>query len=152
MRPSEAAPDRGPVARLLHTLKNNPLGTFYLELRPRWEFADIDGDRNANALTLRTVAGLGTRSWKGLSLLVEGESVITVDSDWYFDGTGRSNGRSFVPDPPKTDLNQLYLDYESPWAGTSLRIGRQRMQLDDERFITPRDRCFALAAAVDAEA
>ncbi len=124
-----------PLRRALDTFKNNPLGSFYLEMIGRYEFADIDDVRDSHALTLRTVLGFGSRTWHGFSLLVEGESVLAADADWYFDGTGAPTGRSLVADPEDTDLNQLYLDYFHDEWTSGFRIGRQEIVLDDARFI-----------------
>ncbi len=120
---------------LLERLRSNPLGRFYLKLRPRYEFADVEGSRDSHAGTLRGVLGFGSRAWHGFSFLVEGEGIATLDTDWYFDGTGDPNGRSLVPDPPHIDLNQGYVHYENADWTTNLRGGRQRVLLDDERFV-----------------
>ncbi len=134
-RAADAGSAASGVADLLDALKSNRLGSFYLSLRPRYEYAKIQGARHSNALTLRTAAGFGSRSWRGLSFLVEGEAVSAADSDWYFNGVRRSNGRSLVPDPADIDLNQGYLHYEHTEWTTHLRVGRQRLILDDARFI-----------------
>ena len=39
-----------------------------------------------------------------------------------------------VADPEGTDLNQFYVQYAAP-AGTTVRLGRQRIKLDTERFV-----------------
>ncbi len=120
---------------LLDDLKANRLGSFYLKLRPRYEYADAEGDRKAHAATLRGVVGFGSRTWRGLSFLVEGEGVGNMDQDWYYDGTGNRRNRTLVPDPPTLGLNQGYLAYEHLDWTTQLRLGRQRILLDDERFV-----------------
>ncbi len=123
------------LERLLHGLKDNPLGSFTVKLRPRYEYAKIDGSDSGNALTLRAAVGFGSRTWKGLSFFVEGEGIASADRDGYFDGTRRPNGRSFIPDPPVIDLNQGYVHYEHAEWTTNLRAGRQRILLDDQRFV-----------------
>ncbi len=116
-------------------LTTTPFGRFYAQLRPRYEFADIERDRDSHALTLRGVVGFGSRVWKGLSFLLEGEGIATADDDWYFDGTGTPSGRSLIADPADIDLNQGYLHYELPEWTTDARAGRQRIILDDARFV-----------------
>lgn len=133
-QPAESTPAQT-ISRGLGYLKDNPLGSFYLKLRPRFEHADQSRLGRSAALTMRTVAGLGTRSFHGLSLLAEGEAVITVKESLYFDGVSRPNGRTLVPDPRDAELNQLYLDYRTPWAKSGLRVGRQRILIDDQRFV-----------------
>ncbi len=126
---AQPAPGRPPA----HWLKDNPFGAFYLKLRPRFEFVDIDGKRSGYATSLRTVLGFGSRRWHGFSLLAEGASVLAVGR--YFDGSDGPSGRSLIADPVVTRLNQLYLDYQLPEWTTALRVGRQRVVLDDERFV-----------------
>ncbi len=143
--PSAAAPpdpapgaERGFRSRLesfLELLKDNRFGSFYLGLRPRYEYANREGALGSHALTLRGVFGFGSRTWRGFSFLVEGEGTAVIEPSWYFDGIGAPNGRTLVPDPPNIDLNQAYLHYErSEWT-TELRLGRQRLILDDARFV-----------------
>ncbi len=122
--------------RLLSASKRNRAGSLYLQLRPRYEYAHIDdGTDEAHAVTLRAAFGFGSRTWKGFSLLVEGEGVAPIEPDLYWDGTGTPNGRAFVPDPPTIELNQGYLDWEWPRLTTRLRGGRQRVVLDDQRWV-----------------
>lgn len=132
--PPPVEPKTG-VQRALAAFKNNPLGSFSMTLRPRYEFADQDGLENSDAVTMRAALGFGTRAYKGLSLFAEGEGVVSPKESLYFDGVSKPNGRIRVADPQDIELNQLYLDYRSPWAKSELRVGRQRMQLDDQRFI-----------------
>ena len=41
-----------------------------------------------------------------------------------------------IADPPDTEVNQAYLLFDRPdWLGTSVKGGRQRIVLDDHRFI-----------------
>ncbi|MDJ0850822.1 MAG: alginate export family protein [Myxococcota bacterium] len=123
------------LERVLAGLKDNPLGSFSVKLRPRYEYAKIDGSDPGHAFTLRAAIGFGSRTWKGFSFFVEGEGIASADRDWYFDGTRRPNGRSFIPDPPGIDLNQGYVHYERTDWTTNLRAGRQRILLDDQRFV-----------------
>ncbi len=119
----------------LSPLKDNPAGSFYLKLRPRWEYADERGADPAHALTVRAAGGFGSRQWMGLSFLAEGEAILAADDDLYFDGVSSPNGRSLVLDPEDLDLNQLYVAYENPVGKLRLRAGRQRILLGDQRFV-----------------
>ena len=54
-----------------------------------------------------------------------------------FNNLSGDPGRSDYPvvvDPKGPDLNQLYLDYD-PNADTKIRVGRQRILLDNQRFV-----------------
>jgi len=105
-----------------------------LNLRPRYEFVDQDGRPDeANAFTLRTLAGWKTNAWNGLSATVELIDVGRLD-DEYNDGQNGKIRYPVVADPDNTDVNQLYLD----WAGlpaTNIRAGRQSIKLDNVRFV-----------------
>ncbi len=128
--------DRPAAGSLLTSLFSpKPIGRLFLELRPRYEYADQEGSRSSNALTLRTHLGFGTRTWRGLSALIEGESVLTADQDWYDNGVGTPNRRTVITDPKDTDVNRAYLSYEHVDARARARVGRQRIILDDARFV-----------------
>ncbi len=105
-----------------------------LNLRPRYEFVDQDGrPDDANAYTLRTLAGWKTGAWNGLSATIELIDVGRLN-DEYNDGQNGKVQYPVVADPDNTDVNQLYLD----WAGlpaTSIRAGRQSIKLDNVRFV-----------------
>ncbi len=105
-----------------------------LNLRPRYEFVDQNGrPEEANAVTLRTLAGWKTGAWKGLSATIELIDVGRLN-DNYNDGQNGKTQYPVVADPDNTDVNQLYLD----WAGlpaTNVRAGRQSIKLDNVRFV-----------------
>jgi hypothetical protein len=109
-------------------------GKATLNLRPRYEFVDQDGRPDeANAFTVRTLAGWKTGAWNGLSATIELIDVGRLD-DEYNDGQNGKVRYPVVADPDNTDVNQLYLD----WAGlpaTNIRAGRQSIKLDNVRFV-----------------
>ncbi len=114
-----------------------------IELRPRLELGNIEtpDTRHATAWTMRTRAGIGSKPIYGFSAYAELENSFSLDHDKYFDGVERPNGRTLVADPEETDLNQGYLQYENDaWADLHLRGGRQRIVLDNARFIGNRAR------------
>lgn len=105
-----------------------------LNLRPRYEFVDRDGSpENGNALTMRTLAGWKTQSWKGLGFTAE---LINVGraNDNYNDGQNGKTRYPVIADPDDTDVNQLFLDY-SGLPATLIRAGRQSIKLDNVRFV-----------------
>ncbi len=119
-------------------------GTVKANLRARWENARIDDAKVANALTLRTRLGYGTKAWHGLSAYAEFENIASADGSLYYNGVGtNTRGRTLVADPGTTELNQAYGDFAFTTLGsfdlhetkTKLRAGRQRMIYDDARFI-----------------
>jgi len=108
-----------------------------VNIRVRYEQVDQDSfEENANALTTRLRLNYRTGDWKGWSAFAEFDHVFHLVND-FNSGSGTSPGKSEYPvvaDPKGTDLNQLYLDYRfnEQWA---IRAGRQRILLDDERFV-----------------
>jgi hypothetical protein len=103
-------------------------------LRPRYEFVDQDGrPEDANAVTLRTLAGWKTGTWNALSATIELIDVGRLN-DNYNDGQNGKAQYPVVADPDNTDINQLYVD----WVGlpaTNIRAGRQSIKLDNVRFV-----------------
>lgn len=109
-------------------------GKAHMQTRLRHEEVSVDNSVNddATALTLRTRLGYTTGTLAGLSGMLEFEDVRTVaDTDEY---APVQNGYEFIADPPVTELNQAYMNFDSG-AGLSLRYGRQRIILDNARFV-----------------
>ncbi len=114
-------------------------GDANLNLRYRYEFVDQEGfDENANASTLRIRLNYLTGQWKNWSGFVEMDYVGEVIVNDFNSGAGTSSENRdqypVVADPKGTDLNQLYLDYKASDEAT-LRFGRQRILLDNQRFV-----------------
>ncbi|OYZ12609.1 MAG: hypothetical protein B7Y36_03680 [Novosphingobium sp. 28-62-57] len=104
-----------------------------IDARLHFEHIDQDGiAMPADALTIRTRAGaeLGHGPF---SLLVEGEATAVV-IDRYNDGF---NGlaRPVVADPGNAELNRAQLRYTD--HGLAFTVGRQRLELADQRFVGP---------------
>src|SRR5262245_4003353 len=112
-------------------------GTVKLDMRARYEHADADGFAPSNAATLRTRLGYGTQPWEGLSAYGELENIAAADKDAYYDGIPpNTRDRTTIADPVDTEVNQAYLMLDRPdWLGTLVKGGRQRIVLDDHRFI-----------------
>jgi len=114
-------------------------GKATIDLRYRYEFVDQDGfDKNANASTLRFRLNYQTGKWNDWSGFVEFDQVIEAFVDNFNSGSGTSGpGRNIYPvvaDPDGSDLNQMYLQY-APGEDWQTRIGRQRIILDEHRFV-----------------
>jgi len=114
-------------------------GEAHIPLRYRYEFVDQDGfDENANASTLRIRLNYRTGQWSNWSAFVEMDYLGEVLVNNFNSGAGTSsdnrNQYPVVADPKGTDLNQLYFDYK-PSKDATLRFGRQRILLDNERFV-----------------
>jgi hypothetical protein len=106
--------------------------------RYRYEHVDQDNDlKNANASTLRLRLNYRTGQWKGWSAFAEFDHVFHLLMDDFNSGAGTSPNRteySVVADPKGSDLNQLYFDLD-PNDDWKYRFGRQRILLDNQRFV-----------------
>jgi len=107
-------------------------------VRARYEGVDKDNAlKDANALTARLRLNYKTGSWKGWSAFAEYDHVFGLIRD-YNAGGGTTPDKfgvyQTVADPKGSDLNQLYLDYSLSEA-TMVRAGRQRVLLDNQRFV-----------------
>src|SRR3546814_25829 len=100
----------------------------------RYENVDQDGIlEKADALTIRARAGFELGLSKDFSFLVEGEGTLALNEDY----NSGANGKTMFPivaDPENIELNRIQLQYMGI-AGTVLTVGRQRINLDDQRFV-----------------
>ena len=103
------------------------------ELRFRYEAVGQDGfARDATALTARARAGIEATMPGGFGMLAEAEATLAPVEDY----NSLTNGRTAfpaVPDPQNVELSRLQLHYRRP--GLALTAGRQRINLDDQRFV-----------------
>lgn len=108
-----------------------------VDARLRYEAVEQDGpaplnrDRDAHALTLRLRTGAQISSGP-LAFLAEAEATLALDGR-YNSGV---NGRPLypvIPDPENVELNRLQMEYRTPVLG--MTVGRQRINLDDQRFV-----------------
>jgi hypothetical protein len=104
------------------------------DLRLRSEMVEQDGiDEDASALTLRGRLGFETGKAWNTSLLVEGDFLVPLDTDY----NSTINGKATYPvvaDPEAYELNRLQL-VNTSLANTTITLGRQRIVLDDHRFV-----------------
>jgi len=109
-----------------------------LDLRYRFEMVDQTGvSKKAKASTLRTRLNYATGGYYGMSAFVELDDVSVVGSTQYNDATGLPSAKTEYPvvaDPTGTEVNQAYLSYAG-LADTTIKYGRQRLILDNARFI-----------------
>lgn len=113
-------------------------GQFKVDLRYRFEMADVadNGKETAYANTLRLRFGYLTPEFYGLQAYGEFEGNVAMQPDYYSpksDWTGNS-GREVIADPQAAELNQLYVSYKGI-PDTEIKAGRQRINIDDQRFI-----------------
>lgn len=130
--PAKPAQDTNDIANVVRG------GTAVLNFRYRYEYVDEDPfTQNAHASTLRSRLTLQTGLWRGLQVLVEGDNVSEFWEHDFNAGEGNTPGRTEFPvvaDPEGSEINQAYIDYKGI-AKTNLRLGRQRINLDNQRFV-----------------
>jgi hypothetical protein len=105
-----------------------------LDTRLRLESVDQDGvAQTAEAFTLRGRLGFESGKFAGTALLAEGEFVRPIDADY----NSTVNGNTAYPviaDPRSAEVNRLQLT-NTTLPGTTVTLGRQRIVLDDQRFV-----------------
>lgn len=112
----------------------------YLDERYRFEYVDQEAvARNAKASTLRSRLGLTTGTAYQLSGRLEFEDVSVVGNDSYNSTVNGKTEYPVVADPKTTVVNQAYISYQgirgTSFSDTTLRVGREALQLDNQRFI-----------------
>lgn len=111
-------------------------GKASLNLRGRIELADQDGLETSQAYTLRTRLGYTTGTFNGFHGHIEMLDVRAADESLYnAAGLNDEPDKTVIADPEDTRLNQFYADYRFENFDGNVRVGRQRIQLDDDRFI-----------------
>lgn len=106
--------------------------TAKLSFRPRYENVEVPAG-TSEALTLKTRLTFSTGSFYDVSAVLEFDDVTSLKSVDYLDGTNGLSGPAIV-DPEGTEVNQAYLSYKG-LDSTELKWGRQRILLDNQRFI-----------------
>ena len=126
---ASASPDTmGPLGGALSQTK------FLLDTRMRYEGVDQDPmAEDAEAVTLRARIGFETGKAWGTSLLAEGDLIWPLVSDY----NSTTNGKTQYPivaDPETYEINRLQLT-NTALPQTIVTFGRQRILLDDHRFV-----------------
>ncbi|MEP6342602.1 MAG: major outer membrane protein [Maricaulaceae bacterium] len=102
--------------------------------RLRYEGADFDnGTETADALTYRARVGFETGAFLDTKFLVEFDHIEDITGD-FNDTINGNTGFAVIADPSATELNRLQLTNTS-LPDTKLTAGRQRIILDDSRFV-----------------
>ena len=112
-----------------------------LDMRARYEEVDQANLANdAQSFSVRTRLGWETASWQGFKALVEVENVFHLDDNHYnvaVPGGASLNGKTQYPiinDPKVTELNRAQLAWTAS-PNLTVTVGRQRILIDDQRFI-----------------
>ncbi len=113
----------------------NKYGQVKFDLRYRYENANQENVtvRTANANTVRLRLGYLTPEFHGLQAFVEYEGNLSLQDDYNSLRNGK-NQFSVIADPQTQELNQAWLTYKGI-PDTTIKGGRQRIKLDNDRFI-----------------
>ncbi len=93
----------------------------------------INQPHTAEAVTSRLRVGLLSPVFHSIQGYAEYEGNLAILED-FNSGRNNNNAYSKILDPQQSELNQLWLSYAGI-ADTLIKGGRQRIKLDDDRFI-----------------
>ena len=113
---------------------NGDWGQIKIDLRYRYEHVEQDGLKTANGDPIRLRLGYQTPKWAGFQGYVEFEGNTPVFLDDYNDKSNGKDEFAVIADPSEAELNRGWLSYDLI-DKTVFRAGRQRIQLDNQRFI-----------------
>lgn len=108
-------------------------GTTKLHLRPRIEYADEETKTTSTAHTIKTRLTYQSGTFNGFGLTLEMDDTTEVVEVDYNDGLNGKTDTTAIADPEVTEVNQAYLSYAV--SNTTLKYGRQRIILDNQRFV-----------------
>ena len=112
-------------------------GKATVDARLRYEHAEVGSLEDGDALTIRTRLGYGTGDFHGFKAFIEAEDTTAINDDEDYSVPAPSDqkvpGTSIIADPEGTQINRAWLSYS--YTDTSIKLGRQRIYLDNARFI-----------------
>lgn len=99
--------------------------------------APVTSDREANGVTVRLRAG-SELTLGHFSVLGEAEGTLAINSDYNafpfaITSSQRRTQYPVIADPENIDLNRLQIQYQS--KAVTATLGRQRINIDDQRFV-----------------
>ncbi|GAC1625380.1 MAG: hypothetical protein NVS9B10_12270 [Nevskia sp.] len=110
-------------------------GTPSVDLRLRYENVDQKNAlHNAYATTFRARIGYDTGKWNDFDIFGEYEGTSAFFNQDYNSTVNGKINHSVVADPQNTRLNQAFIRYAG-LPKTVIKLGRQRIKLDNDRFI-----------------
>ena len=110
-------------------------GKFIFNGRLRYEDVANSGFApDASGLTFRARFGYKTAAFKGFSFLVEGDFTRALGVNNFNSTVNGKTAFPVIADANSLRLNQLYTTFTGI-KDTTVRVGRQRVKLDNDRFI-----------------
>ena len=106
-----------------------------IDVRARYGYAAQDGRSSSDAATIRLRLGLETPEVKGVTFLAEFEHTEAADRNSYQAASvhGLGENKTVIADPESSELNRLWISLGG--FDSNVKLGRQRIVLDDARFI-----------------
>jgi hypothetical protein len=106
-----------------------------IDARARWEYGEQDGKRSSTAATIRLRFGLQSPEINGFKFFGEFEHTEAADRNSYQAASvhGLGKNKTIIADPESSELNRLWASYSG--YDSNLKLGRQRIKLDNDRFI-----------------
>jgi Alginate export len=103
-----------------------------IEARLRYENVEQQGVAvEADAVTMRVRAGVEAKTGP-FAFLVEGEGTLAIVEDYNSGVNGKAG--PIIPDPENIELNRAQIQFTGI-PKTVITAGRQRINLDDQRFV-----------------
>ncbi|CAN5324822.1 alginate export family protein [soil metagenome] len=129
---------KGPTTEPAHLVEEEEVGLWdrfkiSIDTRARYEFVDTDGLGAGDALTLRNRLGLLVGDIGPFSAFAEYEGTLAADRTSANYLSHGDPAKSVVADPESHELNQAWVQYHD--HGTIVKAGRQRIILDNARFV-----------------
>lgn len=115
-------------------------GDLGVNFRARLEKIDIHNNPNGQAHTLATTMNYATSNWQNFAAMIEFNNVTAHGNRAFNPGMGISPSKASRPviaDPKGSALTRAYLNYNG-LPDTQIRIGRQFINLDNQRFVGSR--------------
>ncbi len=110
-------------------------GEFKFMFRLRHEVVDQQGvAQDANATSLLSRITYASKPWANLRFVTEADLVSHLGGERFNDTRNGKTQYPTVADPNGFEVNQVYIDWTG-LADTTLRVGRQRINFDNQRFV-----------------
>ena len=105
------------------------------DVRYRYEHVTQDNAlKDASASTVRSRLGYTTDTYHGVGAMIEFENISLVGEERYNSGSNGQTQYAIVLDHKVTEVNQAFISYDE-LPETLIKFGRQRITLDNHRFI-----------------
>ena len=107
-------------------------GKILFDTRFRYEQGDQEGREESDAFTSRLRLGYQSGLFNGFDILAEFEGTHALNGEDDYNPYPQA-GKTVIADPENAELNRLQLAWSG--SGSKVTLGRQRIVLDNSRFI-----------------